>query len=138
MLLTCSTLGDAVAQVVEAACPVLRADAALAGALAPGAAVALCAAPATLAPTRALVRRWAPEAEVRLVPGAWVLFRAGSLDDYHRHIAAGADLAFRRGAVRVALMQTSMTPAASLCRAGTPLTAPPLALRAALAAAAAR
>jgi hypothetical protein len=121
--------------------PLLRADAALAQATAlpEGRAVALCAAPTTLAPTRALFERaarvMAASVEVRLISGVWDAFRLGDVDRYLTLIAEAADEAFRLGADRVALAQVSMAPAAALCRAGAPLTSPSLGLSAAMAAA---
>jgi hypothetical protein len=142
VLVTCSTLGPVVDDLTGTLeVPVLRADAALvqATALPDGRAVALCAAPTTLAPTRALFERAARAAaasvEVRLIGGAWDAYRLGDLDRYLALIAEVADEAFSLGADRVALAQVSMAPAATLCRLGAPLTSPSLGLSAAMAAA---
>lgn len=128
VLLTCSTLGPALAQAC-AAIPLLRADAALAAAArrASGPVVALCAVETTLAPTAAL---FGPACETRLVPGAWAAFRAGDAHTYARMVAAAADAAFAEGAGCVALAQASMAPAAALCRNGIPLTSPSASLAA--------
>ncbi|WP_439597342.1 hypothetical protein [Falsiroseomonas sp.] len=122
VLLTCSTLGPALAQ-ARASIPLRRADAALAEAArrSGGRVVALCAVETTLAPTSAL---FGPDCETRLVPDAWAAFRAGDAAGYARMIAAAADAAFAEGATCVALAQASMAPAAALCRRGTPLTSP--------------
>lgn len=135
VLLTCSTLGPAVAQ-ARAALPFLRADAALAeAATAPGGDVlVLCAVATTLEPTRALftaaAARHGAICAVRLVPDAWAAFRAGDAARYHALVAAAADAGLAAGAGRVALAQASMAPAAALCRFGVPLTIPDAALRA--------
>jgi hypothetical protein len=131
VLLTCSTLGPAIAGTAA-----LRVDAALAEAAArgPGPVVVLCTAPTTLEPTRALFAAQGI-ADVRLLPGAWALFRAGDIHGYHRAIADAAFAALAAGAARVALAQASMAGAAALCPAGTVLTSPGAALAAAVAAA---
>ncbi len=132
-LLTCSTLGP-VTDGLEADIPVLRVDAALAeAACAPGGDVAvICAAPSTLAPTRALFQAEAAKtgANVRimLVEGAWETFLSGDQDAYLRAIANVAD---RAGADVVALAQASMAPAAAMTRREV-LTSPKAALRAVL------
>ena len=129
VLLTCSTLGPAVAQVKPAATPVLRVDEALArhAVREGGAVVALCAVATTLPSTRDLFERAAAltgaTIVVRLVPGAWDAFRAGRRDEYLALVAAAADLAFAAGAT-VALAQASMADAVRLCRAGRPLASP--------------
>jgi hypothetical protein len=122
VLLTCSTLGPALAQ-ARAAIPLLRADAALAEAARRhgGRVIALCAVETTLAPTHAL---FGAACETRLVPEAWAAFRAGDAALYAEKVAAAADAAFAEGADCVALAQASMAPAAALCRLGRPLTVP--------------
>src|SRR5690242_1198322 len=141
VLLTCSTLGPAVAGLAGAGAPVLRVDAALAaGAVRDGGKVAvLCSAATTLSPTRALFEEEAAgtdaKIELVLVPGAWDAFKAGNIADYHRLIAAAADRAFRDGADTVALAQASMAGAAALCREGKPLESPTVGLAEAVAAA---
>lgn len=128
VLLTCSTLGPALAQ-ARATIPLLRADAALAEAAMRGGGrvVALCAVETTLGPTAAL---FGPACETRLVHGAWAAFRAGDTGTYAHMVATAADAAFAEGAACVALAQASMAPAAVLCRLGTPLTSPAASLAA--------
>jgi hypothetical protein len=129
LVLTCSTLGPA----AEGA-GALRADAALArAAVATGGAVeVICAAPTTLGPTEALFAEAAAatgaRVTLRLVPGAWPLFKAGDLAAYAEAIARDAE-ASRAGVV--ALAQVSMAPAAALT-ARPVLTCPAAALRAAM------
>ena len=140
VLLTCSTLGPA-AEDARAAVPVLHTDAALAQEAVRhgGAAVALCAAPTTLEPTRRLfeaaARTTGATVHVQLVPGAWAAFHAGDASRYWSLVAQAADAAAGTGTV-VALAQASMAPAAALALHG-PLTSPAAGLRAAIAAAAA-
>lgn len=122
VLLTCSTCGPAV-DLAGSAKPVLRADAMLARLAGPGSLV-LYAAPTTEASTRELF----VGAELRLVAGAWEMFKADRLAAYHAQVAAIADAAFAAGHGPVALAQASMAPAAALCRNGTPLTVPRAAL----------
>jgi len=143
VLLTCSTLGPVVSQEMKtglspfAAIPVLRVDAALAETAVRdgGRVVALCAVETTLRPTQDLFESAAQatgaEIEVRLIPGAWNLFKAGEHDGYLDAIAAAADSAFRDGAKAVALAQASMAGAARRCRAGMPLSSPTAGLKAA-------
>lgn len=133
VILTCSTLGPAVAGTGDGPCPVFRADAALARlvALATPPATVLCAAPTSLDATTDLFHAAAgpgPKPQVRLVTGAWALFRAGETDACHRAIAAAADAAYATGARTVALAQTSMAGAAALAVRGRPLTVPRAAL----------
>ena len=128
VLLTCATLGPALAQ-ARATIPLLCADAALAEAAMRGGGrvVALCAVETTLGPTAAL---FGPACETRLVHGAWAAFRAGDTGTYAHMVATAADAAFAEGAACVALAQASMAPAAVLCRLGTPLTSPAASLAA--------
>ena len=140
VLLTCSTLGPAV-NGIEGAVPVLRVDAALARAAAcsAGTLVVLCAAPTTLLPTRALFEAAACDSgtriDVRLVPGAWALFRDGQQSAYLRAIAGAAQAALRDGAGQVALAQASMAEAVQLAATDPPpLASPDIGLAAALAA----
>jgi hypothetical protein len=133
VLLTCSTLGEAVERAQNAPRPVLRADAALAAAAARsgGEVTVLYAAPSTRASTWKLFSEAAARtgADVGLyaVPGAWALFQAGKLEEYHAAIAKAAR--GRRG--RVALAQASMAPAAALLAEAPPLTVPGTAVMAA-------
>ncbi|MBJ6127704.1 aspartate/glutamate racemase family protein [Microvirga splendida] len=140
VLLTCSSLGPVVARAAGlASSPILRVDEALAreAAESGGTVVALCAVTTTLEPTRALFESAAQgtgaTVEVRLVPAAWDLFKAGQRDRYLVLIAEAADHAFGEGVQTVALAQASMTGAAGLCRRGLPLTSPGAGLKAALA-----
>jgi hypothetical protein len=142
VLLTCSTLGPAVEVVSGAPKPVLRVDAALAdlAVKAGGRVVVLVAAPTTLAPTRSLfeaaARATGAEVAVRLVDGAWDLFKVGDPERYLSAIAAAADEAAGAGADEVALAQASMAAAARLTRsARRPLTSPAAGLAGAVAAA---
>jgi hypothetical protein len=94
----------------------------------------------TLAPTRALFEQAAAatgaQVEVRLVPGAWALFRNGREELYLAAIAEAADEATRTGATTVALAQASMAGASGLtASAPVPLTSPAAGLAAAIAAA---
>jgi len=133
VVLTCSTIGEAVEDARDAACPVLRADAALAAAAARsgGEVTALYAAPSTRESTAKLFAEAAASTGARVtldfVPDAWALFQAGRLEDYHAAIARTA-----RGAQgRVALAQASMAPAAALLPEAPPLTVPGTAVMAA-------
>jgi hypothetical protein len=143
VLLTCSTLGPAAAlAAARMSIPIRRVDQALAEAatLNGGVVVALCAVGTTIAPTRAVFEAAAMASgaaiEVRLVPGAWDLFRAGRERDYWRAIADAADSAASEGAV-VALAQASMAGAVSLAR-NPPLASPTVGLSAIVAAAQAK
>lgn len=142
VLLTCSTLGEAVGLAArDLPMPVLRVDAALAAAAvaAGGPVIVLCAAGTTTAPTRLLFEQLAmatgASVEVRLVPDAWEAFRAGDTDRYFALVAEAADGAAAEGAT-VALAQASMAGAVPLVRRQPPpLTSPDAGLSAALAAA---
>lgn len=129
VLLTCSTLGPTVDDVV-ADVPVLRVDEALAreAVAAGGTVVVLCAVSTTLTPTADLFGRTAAgtsaQVTVHLVEGAWDLFTAGDLAGYHATLARAADDALTSGADVVALAQASMAPAADLCRRGHVLASP--------------
>ncbi len=141
VLLTCSTLGPAAGKAAETlAVPVLRVDRALAeeAVRAGGTITVLCAVGTTIAPTRALFETVAMATgaaiEIRLVTGAWDLFRSGRQDDYWRLIADAADTAFAEGVTAVALAQASMAGAAALTRSHRPLTSPGVGLAAIVAA----
>lgn len=135
VLLTCSTLGP-VAERLRVGVPVLRVDAALAERAVRdgGRVVALIAVATTWDATREIFEKAAAgsgaSVEVRLVPEAWSLFRAGDLAGYHRLVAEAADAAFAEGAAVVALAQASMAGAAGLTRQGSPLTSPAAGLEA--------
>jgi hypothetical protein len=141
VVLTCSTLGPSVQTIGDAAAaPVLRVDAALAAAAtrAGGKVVALCAVETTVRPTTQIFAQAATETratvEVRVVPGAWALFKAGDQTGYLAAIAQAADAAYAEGATMVALAQASMAAAAPLVRARpVPLDSPTAGLAAALA-----
>ncbi|WP_457091287.1 aspartate/glutamate racemase family protein [Microvirga sp. P5_D2] len=140
VLLTCSSLGPVAAKAsAMTSTPILRIDEALAREAAKdgGTVVALCAVATTLEPTRALFETAAQatgaSVDVRFVPSAWDLFKAGQREAYLTLIAQAADQAFGEGIAHVALAQASMTGAAELCRAGRPLTSPGAGLKAALA-----
>lgn len=133
VLLTCSSIGAAVALVARAPCPVLRADAALAEAATRtgGVVEVLYAAPTTLAPTQAAFEAAAARtgATIRLnfVEGAWALFQAGDITAYHAAIATLA----RTLPGRVVLAQASMAGAAALLPDAPPLTVPAIGVMAA-------
>lgn len=141
VILTCSTLGPSVDAFAGAATvPVLRVDAALAQAATRvgGKVVALCAVQTTVAPTSHIFAEAAKSSgasvEVRVVPGAWQLFKAGDQAGYLAAIAQAAQAAYAEGASVVALAQASMAAAAPLVRARpAPLDSPSAGLAAALA-----
>lgn len=143
VLLTCSTLGAAADDAaIRTSVPILRADAALAteAVAAGGQVVALCAVATTIAPTTKLfavaAARTGATVDIRIVDGAWNLFRAGRREDYLAAIAAAADAAYRDGASLVAFAQASMAGAAARVTAGpTPPSSPLAGLRQAVAAA---
>lgn len=126
VLLTCSTLGPvAHTMLSQTQVPVLRTDAALAQAAARvnGRVVVLCAVATTVQPTTELFLHAAahhPQAvmDVRLVEGAWALFKAGQLSTYWVCVARAADAAYAQGAAQVVLAQASMGGAAQLVTAG--------------------
>jgi hypothetical protein len=140
VILTCSTLGPSVdALDGTVSVPTLRVDAALAeqAVQAGGRIVVLCAVRTTVEPTAQLFATAAeatqPAFEVRLVPGAWDLFKAGNRDGYLAVIAEAADAAYREGAATVALAQASMADAADLVKFGPrPLSSPVAGLAAAV------
>ena len=142
VLLTCSTLGPATARMrADLTVPVLRVDEALAAEAVRkgGRVIVLCTAGSTIGPTRTVFEAAAmatgAEVEVRLVPGAWELFKAGDQQAYRRMIAEAADIATEEGAAAVALAQASMADAARLAKRRPPLTSPAAGLAAIVAAA---
>ena len=131
VVLTCSTLGPVVENIRSPQAPILRTDEALAATAlkAAGNVVVLCTVQTTLEPTSRLFHT----AEVRLVAGAWELFRAGNIDGYLTTIARAADQAYSAGASVVVLAQASMSDAAIRVTAGpAPLTSALAGLAAAL------
>ncbi|SDR17784.1 hypothetical protein SAMN04490186_3803 [Pseudomonas grimontii] len=138
VVLTCSTLGPVV-EGISSSVPILRTDEALAASAvqAGGKVAVLCAVETTLEPTSRLFHKAALQSnavvEVRLVPGAWGLFKAGDIEDYLAAVAIAADQAYREGASIVALAQASMSGAAAHVTSGPlPLTSALAGLEAAL------
>lgn len=140
VVLTCSTLGTAIDGLAETMpVPVLRVDAALArqAVVTGGMIVALCAVETTMGPTTRLFADVTEGSnspyEVRLVPGAWPLFKIGDRVGYLSAIAAAAEAAYRDGATIVALAQASIAGAADLVKSGPkPLSSPTARLAAAV------
>ena len=132
VILTCSTLGPIAALAgANSNVPVFRADQSLAqAAVRQGGRISvLCAVETTLKPTGDVfaetARLTGAHINIRLVDGAWSLFKAGDLAAYHRMIARAADDAYADGATKVVLAQSSMAGAAPLVTRGpTPLTSP--------------
>lgn len=136
VMLTCSTLGPAVSGAAQAsAVPLLRVDAALAAQAVEhgGRVLALCAVETTLQPTLALFSAAASgsgievEVEVRLVPGAWTLFKAGDGEGYLEAIADAASAAYAEGFSLVVLAQASMAGASERVSNGPPPLSSPVA-----------
>lgn len=134
VMLTCSTLGPAVPGAAQAsAVPLLRVDAALAAQAVEhgGRVLALCAVETTLQPTLALFSAAASgsgiEVEVRLVPGAWALFKAGDGEGYLETIADAASAAYAEGFSLVVLAQASMAGASERVSNGPPPMSSPVA-----------
>lgn len=134
VMLTCSTLGPAVSGAAQAsAVPLLRVDAALAAQAVEhgGRVLALCAVETTLQPTLALFSAAASgsgiEVEVRLVPGAWALFKAGDGEGYLEAIADAASAAYAEGFSLVVLAQASMAGASERVSNGPPPLSSPVA-----------
>jgi hypothetical protein len=137
VVLTCATLGPAVADVESSPTPIVRADAALAAASARagGTIVVLCAAESTIESTRKLFTEHAREntASVEIVhlARAWALFQSGDLDACFAAIAASADDGYDAGATVVAFAHPWMAPAVQLVGKGRrPLDSAHAALRA--------
>lgn len=146
VVLNCSTLGPAALLSADsAAVPVIRADGVLAqrAVADSGRVIVLCTVETTIAPTTRLFETAAKETgakiEVRLIPGAWALFRGGDQQAYLARIAAAAEEAYRDGARTVAFAQASMTGALQFLEQGgtLPMTGPAAALQAAVTTAAA-
>ncbi|KFJ10192.1 hypothetical protein DR66_3 [Delftia acidovorans] len=119
VLLTCSTLGPAVADCRSG--KVWRADGMLARKVAaalqsdPGSRIALlCAAPTTYEATRSLFMGELQQGnadqrmQLQCVEGAWALFRSGDVAGYVACMAEAAVQAHAAGATQVALTQVSM------------------------------
>ncbi|MDR0226062.1 MAG: hypothetical protein LBI66_06555 [Burkholderiaceae bacterium] len=119
VLLTCSTLGPAVAD--EHSGKVRRADAMLATEVAQALAsdagsrmVLLCAAPTTHEATWALFvqaldsQSMAPRLQLQCVADAWTLFRRGDGEGYVEMMTEAALQAYADGATQVVLTQVSM------------------------------
>ena len=137
VLLTCSSLGGVVDELVAPAVLMLRIDRALADrAVAGGGKITvLCAAPSSLEPTGTLFRqaalRTGAQVDLRLVPDAWADFLAGNLSAYHARIAEAVSALGE--AATVALAQVSMADA--VAPSARILTSPSIGLAAAVAAA---
>lgn len=146
VVLNCSTLGPAALRVADGtAAPVIRADGVLAqrAVAGGGKVIVLCTVETTIVPTTRLFETAARETgaaiDVRLIPGAWALFRGGDQPAYLARIAEAAEEAHREGARTVVFAQASMTGALHLLKqSGTlPMTGPAAALQAAVTAVAA-
>lgn len=121
VLLTCSTLGPCIsAGSLRTVVPTLRVDAALADEATRlgGRVIALCAVETTVDATTQVfadaAKHTGAQVEIRLVPGAWALFRTGERAGYLSAIAAAVDEAYESGASVVALAQASMAGARDL------------------------
>ncbi|MEF0939731.1 aspartate/glutamate racemase family protein [Rhizobium sp. BR 362] len=146
VVLNCSTLGPAALLAADTSeVPIVRADGMLAeNAVKAGAkVVVLCTTETTIAPTTRLFEEAAKttgaDIDVRLIDGAWALFRAGEQNAYLARIAEAAKAAYRQGAKTVVFAQASMTEAATLLgeEYAQPMSGPALALKAAMTAVAA-
>lgn len=141
VVLNCSTLGPAASEAAaNAAVPIVRADGVLAeeAVKAGGKVIALCTVETTIGPTTGLFEAAAEATgaaiEVRLIPGAWALFRAGDQPAYLASIAKAVEAAHGEGPVTVVFAQASMTDAAQLLpeNCAHPMSGPTTALAAAL------
>lgn len=139
VILTCATLGAAVADIESAPAPIVRADIALAAAAAEagGKLVVLCAADVAIESTRTLFTEHArantESVEVVHLPQVWALFKAGNLDACLAATALSAEAAYDAGADVVAFAHPWMAPAVDLVRnERRPLDSPSAALRAAM------
>jgi Asp/Glu/hydantoin racemase len=146
VVLNCSTLGPATSLAAGTSeVPIVRADGVLAenAVKAGGKVTVLCTTEMTIAPTTRLFEEAAKttgaKIEVRLIDGAWVLFRAGKQDAYLARIAEAAEVAYREGAKTVVFAQASMTGATALLgdERARPMSGPVAALAAAMTAIAA-
>lgn len=143
VVLNCSTLGPAALLAAgKSPVPVIRADGILAerAVKAGGKVIVLCTVETTIDPSTRLFEEAAKATgaviDVRLIEGAWALFRAGEQEAYLMSIAAAVDAAQREGAKTIAFAQASMTGALRLLTgsAAQPMTGPLVALKAAMAA----
>lgn len=139
VILTCATLGPAVADIESSPAPIVRADAALAAAAAKvgGSIVVLCAAESAIESTRKLFTHYARArnalVEVVHVARVWTLFRSGDLNECFAALASSADDAYEAGASVVAFAHPWMAPAVQLASKGKrPLDSAHAALRAVL------
>jgi hypothetical protein len=135
VILTCATLGPAVADIRSPRVPIVRADVALAAAAAEagGKIVVLCAAESAIESTRKLFAEHAGKSaalvEVVHVGHVWALFRAGDIQACLAATALSAGQAYEAGATVVAFAHPWMAPAADLVQKGRrPLDSPSAAL----------
>jgi len=123
VIVTCATLGPAVAEIGEASAPIVRADTALAtwaaeSVQAGGKIAVLCAAEVAIEPNRRLFTQYASESatsvEIIHVPQVWALFKSGDMNACFSAIASAANDAYAAGATVVAFAHPWMAPAASV------------------------
>ncbi|ACD21046.1 hypothetical protein [Paraburkholderia phytofirmans] len=138
VILTCGTLGPAVADINSQPVPIVRADVALAAAAAEvgGRIVVLCAAESAIESTKRLFAEQAGNSaesvEVVHVGHVWALFKAGDVQACLAATASSADEAYEAGATVVAFAHPWMAAAAGLVQKGRrPLDSPSAALHAA-------
>lgn len=140
-VLNCSTLGPAALLAADTSeVPIIRADGVLAenAVKAGGKVTVLCTTETTIAPTTRLFENAAKttgaDIDVRLIDGAWALFRAGDHKAYLVAIAEASETAYREGAETVVFAQASMTGAAALLgdEYARPMSGPTAALEAAM------
>ncbi|MFM0551309.1 arylsulfatase [Paraburkholderia sediminicola] len=138
VILTCATLGPAVAGIKSPPVPIVRADVALAAAAAEvgGKIVVLCAAESAIESARKLFTEHASKSaasvEVVHVRHVWALFKAGDVQASLAATASSADEAYEAGATVVAFAHPWMAPAGNLVQKGRrPLDSPSAALQAA-------
>ncbi|MFM0591649.1 arylsulfatase [Paraburkholderia dilworthii] len=131
VVLTCATLGPAVADLGDSPAPVLRADTALASAAtkAGGSITVLCAAESAIESNRRLFTDHASKSNASVtvvhLPHVWTHFKNGDHDACHAAIASSAQEAYEGGATVVAFAHPWMAPAANLVdKARRPLDSP--------------
>ena len=141
VILNCSTLGPAALKAAAAATvPIIRADGVLAqeAVKASGRVIILCTVETTIDPTtelfEAAAKATGAEIEVRLIQGAWALFRAGDQPAYLASIAEAVEATYGEGPATVVFAQASMTGAAKLLpeTSARPVSGPATALAAAM------